>query len=357
MSEAYEQIWICPDHIVRTAFATILSTFRSQVIQMGGCDSPSMFQPLMTATFCNCISHFVHVHVYMDDIFIFSQTITDYKKHLGIVFHRLCDNCLLLSKKKVDCYSLRMECLGHIIDNLGIHADADKMQCIHEWRRPQTFNDVKHFLSLIQYLAHYMPDVSTYTTPLSGSIHNNHPFAWTLLMDKCFENMKALACKALACKAPILHSIDTWNPDPIWVITNSLKSGVGAMYGQGPKWKTCRLAGFLLKKFSASQQCYKTHKHKMIALLKALMKWEDKLLGHKFTLVTNHKGLKYFETQKNLSDQQVRWWEFLSHLNFNTIPVYGAENKIVDCLSCYFENDNTGEENLLEHTFVNAEAP
>jgi RNase H-like domain found in reverse transcriptase len=42
------------------------------------------------------------------------------------------------------------------------------------------------------------------------------------------------------------------------------------------------------------------------------MKWEDRLLGQKFTLVTDHKGLKYLETQKNLSDRQVRWWEFLS---------------------------------------------
>ena len=47
--------------------------------------------------------------------------------------------------------------------------------------------------------------------------------------------------------------------------------------------------------------------------------------------------------------------EFLSHFNFNTIHVDGAENKIVDCLSHYFEND-TGKENHLEHTFVNADA-
>ena len=49
------------------------------------------------------------------------------------------------------------------------------------------------------------------------------------------------------------------------------------------------------------------------------MKWEDKLLGHKFTLVTDHKGLEYFETQKNLSDRQVQWWEFLSRFNYTII--------------------------------------
>ena len=68
-------------------------------------------------------------------------------------------------------------------------------------------------------------------------------------------------------------------------------------------------------------------------MLAALMEWEDKLLGRKFTLVTDHKGLKYFETQKNLLDRQVQWWEFLSHFNYTIMHVNGIDNKVVDC--CY----------------------
>ena len=44
MSEAYEQICIVPEHVHKTAFATVLGTFRSQVMQMGDCNAPSMFQ-------------------------------------------------------------------------------------------------------------------------------------------------------------------------------------------------------------------------------------------------------------------------------------------------------------------------
>ena len=69
------------------------------------------------------------------------------------------------------------------------------------------------------------------------------------------------------------------------------------------------------------------------------MKWEDKLLGWKSTLVTDHKGLEYFKTQKNLLDRQVQWWEFLSHFNFNIMHVDGVDNNVADCLSCYYEND------------------
>ena len=88
-------------------------------------------------------------------------------------------------------------------------------------------------------------DLGHSTTPLSGCARNNRPFIWTPLLEKCFESIKVLACRA-----PILKPIDTNNPDPIWVITNSSKSGVGAIYGQGKEWQNCRPAGFLSKKFS-----------------------------------------------------------------------------------------------------------
>ena len=44
MSEVYKQICIVLEHVHKTAFATVLGTFRSQVMQMGDCNAPSMFQ-------------------------------------------------------------------------------------------------------------------------------------------------------------------------------------------------------------------------------------------------------------------------------------------------------------------------
>ena len=66
MSKAYEQICIILEHIPKTVFATVLGTFRSQVMQMGDCNAPSTFQWLMTAIFCDCISWFVHL--YLDEV-------------------------------------------------------------------------------------------------------------------------------------------------------------------------------------------------------------------------------------------------------------------------------------------------
>src|SRR6266481_3360103 len=161
--------------------------------------------------------------------------------------------------------------------------------------------------------------------------------------------------KALACKAPILKQIDANHPDPIWIICDSSKSRVGAVYGQGLEWKTCRPARFLSKKFSVAQQNYWTHEHETIAILEALIRWEDKLLGCKFVIVTNHKSLEYFKTQPSLSSRQTRWWEYLSRFNFTVKHVAGPTNRVADCLSCYYETDGPDEQHLACE-FVSADA-
>ena len=81
MSEAYKQICIVPEHVHKMVFTTVLGTFRSQVMQMGDCNAPSMFQRLMTMIFRDCISRFIYV--YLDDIFIYLCSIEEYEKHLG----------------------------------------------------------------------------------------------------------------------------------------------------------------------------------------------------------------------------------------------------------------------------------
>jgi len=242
-----------------------------------------------------------------------------------------------------------MDCLSHMITNAGIHACADKMQKIQDWRQPRNFHEVQIFLGLVQYLAHFMPDVTAYTSPLSTCVRNGRQFVWTPLLNKCFESIKVLACRA-----PVLKPIHMNNTNPIWVVCNGSKSGVSAVYGQGPEWQTCRPAGFLSRKFSSAQQNYRTHEHETITILKALIKWEDKLLGRRFVIVTDHKGLEYFETQPNLSSRQTKWWEYLSHFNFTIQHVYGDTNQVADCLSHYYENDGP-DDHHLDHDFVSAD--
>ncbi|KAL1944124.1 hypothetical protein VTO73DRAFT_3309 [Trametes versicolor] len=334
MSDAYEQICIDVEDIGKTAFSTVFGTAVSHVMQQGDCNAPGTFQRLMTWIFRDYIGIFVHV--YLDDIFVYSNTIEEHERHLTLVFDRLREQRLYLSRSKLDLYSERMDCLGHIIDDRGLHADADKMSTIRDWRPPRSQVEVQRFLGLVQYLAHFLPDVSAYTSPLESICRNGTPFHWRPIHQACLDRIKDLACRA-----PVLKPIDPSHDDPIWVITDGSVVGVGAVYGQGPEWKTCRPAGFMSKKFTSAQRSYRTYEHEALGIIEALMKWEDRLLGRRFFVATDHKALVRMREaiRDTKSSRLIRWDEYLSRFNFEVVHVEGVQNKVADCLSRYYKND------------------
>ena len=349
MSDAYEQIRVEKDDVWKTAFATTLGTFVSHVMQQGDCNAPATFQRLMTWIFRDHIGIFVRV--YLDDIFVFSDSIDDHEGHLALVFDILRKHRLFLSRSKLDLYSEDMDCLGHRVDDQGLHADSDKMSRICEWRTLRSYAEVLRFVGLVKYLAHFMPDVSAYTSPLEAICSNGQPFYWRPLHQLCLDRIKSLARKT-----PILRPIDIRLPDPVWVICDASGVGVGAVYGQGPDWRTCRPAGFMSKKFTAAQRSYRTFEHEALAVIEALMKWEDKLVGRKFMIVTDHEALETIKTtnRDGKSGRLIRWDEYLSRFKYEIMHVPGDTNKVADCLSRYYENDRSDEIHD-SHNYVSAD--
>ena len=147
MMEAYEQLCMRPEDICKTTFSTLFGTFQSQVMQMGDCNAPSTFQQLMTAIFWEFLRRFIHV--YLDNIFIYSQSIREHIEHIMKVLQWLKELQFYLLKSKHDLFSDKTACLGYVSDDNGIHAELDKMQWIREWRVPWNYNKVQKFLGLV----------------------------------------------------------------------------------------------------------------------------------------------------------------------------------------------------------------
>jgi hypothetical protein len=208
MSDAYEQIQVIDSDVWKTVFATPFGTAVSHVMQQGDCNAPATFQRLMTWILWDVIGDFVHV--YLDDIFIFSKSVEDHEAHLKLVFDRLGAQRLYLSRRKCDLYSKDMDCLGHRIDDRWLHTDEDEMTKVLDWRSPRSHNEVLRLLGLIQYLAQFLPDVAHYTSPLEGICRDGQPFVWRTFHQLCLERIKAIVRKT-----PILRPIDMNNPDPI----------------------------------------------------------------------------------------------------------------------------------------------
>jgi len=87
LTDAYEQVHVCIEDVKKNAFATITGTFVSHVMWIGDCNAPATFQQLMTTIFHDAIG--CSMHVYLDNIFVYSNSIEEHEEHLCLMFERL----------------------------------------------------------------------------------------------------------------------------------------------------------------------------------------------------------------------------------------------------------------------------
>jgi hypothetical protein len=59
---------------------------------------------------------------------------------------------------------------------------------------------------------------------------------------------------------------------------------------------------------------YCTWEQELLGVLEALLRWEDKLLGLSFTIVTDHQALTFFNEAPTRSQRCMRWWEYVGAL-------------------------------------------
>jgi hypothetical protein len=71
----------------------------------------------------------------------------------------------------------------------------------------------------------------------------------------------------------------------------------------------------------------------MLAIMHALTKFRQYLVGSKFMVKTDHNSLKYFLEQKDLSDHQQKWVTKVHEFDFDIEYVKGKKNIVADALS------------------------
>jgi hypothetical protein len=84
---------------------------------------------------------------------------------------------------------------------------------------------------------------------------------------------------------------------------------------------------YFLKKLSSAESNYEIHDKKLLAIVRAMEKWKEKLIEVKnpFVVLFDHKNLQYFMTTLKLSEKQIRW--FLTFSQFRIQLKFRAEKK------------------------------
>lgn len=102
------------------------------------------------------------------------------------------------------------------------------------------------------------------------------------------------------------------------------------------------------RKLTDAQRSYTTLEAELLAIIESLLKWEDRLLGRRIRIVTDHEALKWLKTQSKLSRRLTRWMQYLSRFDYDIEYQPGYKNIVADSLSRYFEQDNAGEVHRID---------
>jgi len=325
LSDDYFQTRVHPDDVKYNTIKTLFGGFTSQEMMQGDMNAQGTFVRTMEDLFYDELGK--NIWVYIDDIFVFSNTFEELVKDVTNACSKLQNAGYYAKPKKRVFFATKHKILGHRIDDDGIHPAPEKIRTIMDWTRPESQKELQRFIAMVNYISQFIPHITRITAPLT-ELSGNAEWLWTDLQETAFA-----AVKQAADKHKVLRLIKYHQPDMIWLFTNASPSFTGAWIGQGPTRDAARPAAFHTRGLTPSQSNYPTHQQETLATIEAMEAFAPHLLHRQFTVVTGDESLTKLMRQKNFNGQQQRWLTHLSHFDFKMEYQPGAMNFLADYLS------------------------
>ena len=84
----------------------------------------------------------VCVMIYLDDILIYLNNMSEYHRHMKEVLKRLCKAGLYAKAEKCKFHPESVEYLGYILSLSGLTMSDDKVKIIQDWPEPKKVKDI-----------------------------------------------------------------------------------------------------------------------------------------------------------------------------------------------------------------------
>ncbi|KAG8942401.1 hypothetical protein FRC04_003767 [Tulasnella sp. 424] len=335
--DAYEQIRVKPEHVSRTIFTTPDGTMESLVLQQGDCNGGATYQALMNHIFAPYIGKFMDV--YLDDIVIYSDTVAEHLEHIRIVLDVLRKESLFLSADKMHFFAEKMNLLGHVITNKEIQIDPHKVDSIAAWKTPTSKDLLAGFIGTVGFMAGGCNGIRI-PMPVLTPLTRVKVWSWGPTEQRAFDDVKQIVQEHRDVHTRPIS--DDPNAGPINLMTDALLTSGGRALSQGTDIMTANYIAFWSGKFSAAQQNYPTHERELLAVVETLKRFQHHLIRRRFRLYTDHKALKWFDTQKELSHRQLRWSKFMQKFEYEVHYLPGPKNVVGDALSRMYSDEPAG---------------
>ena len=127
---------------------------------------------------------------YLDDILDFSANIEEHLQHVCILFGRLWEADLKLTKRKCCFLKAHVQYLGHYISGAGLEPVPEKLESLKKMPPLTDVTGIWTFLGFVGYYRKFIPCYSDIARPLMNLTRKDEVFEWTPACKGAFEMLK-----------------------------------------------------------------------------------------------------------------------------------------------------------------------
>jgi hypothetical protein len=255
-------------------------------------NAPSTFQSCMNHVFNKQMRK--HLLVFFDDLLIYNKTWEEHLRHVDQILFIMEEQSLYAKESKCEFGRTNVLYLGHIIGEKGVQVHLEKIKAIMEWPTPKTLVELRGFLGMCTYYKKFFKGFSQLCAPLTDLIKNGafkSSEEAQITMDKMKKVMST--CPVLAL------------PDfnlPFTLECDASGEGIGAILMQNR-----HPLAYESQKLRGPELLYNIYDKEMLAIMHALAKFRQYLVGAWFVVKSYHNSLKYLLEQKDLNETQQKW--------------------------------------------------
>jgi hypothetical protein len=249
--------------------------------------------------------HFLEV--FMDDFSIFGDSFEECLHHLNSVLVRCREKDLTLNWEKCHFMVRKGIVLGHIISKKGMEVDKAKVDLISNLPHPKNIRDIRSFLGHAGFYRRFIKDFSKISRPLTNLLAKDVTFVFSSECIKAFETLKNELISA-----PIIHAPD-WS-QPFEIMCDASDFAIGAVLGQRIDNQP-HVIYYSSRTLNDAQMNYSTTEKEFLAVIFAIEKFRQYLIGSPVTVFTDHAALRYLLAKKDAKARLIRWILLLQEFN------------------------------------------
>ena len=331
LASGFWQIQVEPESRAKTAFVTPQGLYEFLVMPFGLTNAPAVFQRLMHKVLSglNPEDGKDFVTAYLDDILIFSNSLSEHLYHLRKVIDSLKSVNLKLQPSKCKFARTEVEYLGHVITAEGLKPNVHLTDAVRNFPRPQNVQSVRRFLGMASFYRRFIAGFAKIAQPLYHLTAKNVPFLWSAECESAF-----IALKTSLVTPPVL-AYPCFSKD-FTLETDASIQGLGAVLSQKQEDGKLHPVAYASRSLNQAERNYSVTELETLAVVWGITHFHSYVYGKSVTVLTDHSAVKSVLETSNPSGKHARWWTRVYGTGVGSVKIVyraGRENASADALS------------------------